>query len=665
MKTTLNRWAAPTALLAALLAAGWTTHAAARSSGAPSTADRATVAAASGADATPDETIVVTATRVPDRRSDVGVSISVVGPERLRDAGSEPVADVLRAVPGVNMTRNGGPGGFAAIRLRGGEGDQTLVLLDGVRLSDPSSPGGGFSFATLLVGDLERIEVLRGPQSTLYGSQAMGGVINLISPEPGADGLEGSAALEAGELGTHAARVAVRTRIGPVALSASAGRFATDGVSAAARGTEADGLETTAARLRARALLGAGLSLEAGYWWVDSDAGIDGFAPPTFVLGDTPERTLTREQVVMTGASWDRADGALSLKLQASRSSIARDSVNPTLAQPLTFGAEGTTDTLSAQAVWQVARGLRLVGGAETEQSQIDTASPGFPGPGFTVFTASTEIRAAFLEARLDPAPWLTATIGARATDHDRFGEALNARATLSARLFGGDTIIRLAAADAFKAPTLFQLFSDFGNPDLQPEEATSVEAGVEQRLLDGRLVVAATAFSRASTNQIDFVSCTGSTLRVCPGRPFGTYDNIARTQAEGLEITADWQVLETLGLSLAYTDLDATARSGANLGRELPRRPGSVLSLGVSWSPVPALDLAVGWTRTGASFDDAGNRVRLAGYDLLSLRASWQVTEGWSLYGRIDNAGDETYQTTAGYGAPPRQIVVGVRASF
>lgn len=660
VKTQLTLWAAPTALLAALLATGWTSPAMAQSQ-----PPQATASPAAPSPQQPDETVVVTATRVADRRTDVGVSISVVGPQRLRDAGSEPVADVLRAVPGVSMTRNGGPGGFAAIRLRGGEGDQTLVLLDGVRLSDPSSPGGGFSFATLLVGDLERIEVLRGPQSTLFGSQAIGGVIHLISPEPGAEGLEGSAALEAGELDTRAARLALRTRIGPVALSASAGRFETDGISAAARGTETDGLETTAARVRARAALGSGLSLEAGYWWADSDAGIDGFAPPTFALGDTPERTLTREQVVVTGGSWDRADGGLSLKLLASRSSIARDSVNPTLAQPLTFGAEGTTDTLSAQAVWQLAPGLRLTGGGETERSRIDTASPGFPGPGFTVFTARTETRAAFLEARLDPTPWLTATIGARATDHDRFGEALNARATLSARLSGGSTIIRFAAADAFKAPTLFQLFSNFGNPDLAPEEASAIEAGVEQRLLDGRLVVGITAFTRSSTNQIDFVSCTGSSLRICAQRPFGTYDNIARARADGIEVTADWQVADRLALSLAYTGLEATARSGANTGRELPRRPGSVLSLGVRWTPVPALDLDLGWTRTGASFDDAGNRVRLAGYDLIALRASWQVAEGWSLYGRIDNAGDETYQTTAGYGASPRQIVVGVRASF
>lgn len=661
VKTTQNPWAAPTAILAALLAVGWTSPATAQSR-----TTQATMASpGSPLSPEPDETVVVTATRVADRRTDVGVSITVVGPERLRDAGSEPVADVLRAVPGVSMTRNGGPGGFAAIRLRGGEGDQTLVLLDGVRLSDPSSPGGGFSFATLLVGDLERIEVLRGPQSTLYGSQAMGGVINLISPEPGAAGLDGSAALEAGELDTRAGRLALRTRIGPVALSASAGRFETGGISAAARGTETDGLETTAARVRARAALGAGLSLEAAWWWADSDAGIDGFAPPTFALGDTPERTLTREQVVVTGGSWQSADGGLDLKLLASRASIARDSVNPTLAQPLTFGAEGTTDTISAEAVWQLAPGLRLTGGAETERSRIDTASPSFTGPGFTVFTASTESRSAFVEARLDPTPWLTATIGARATDHDRFGEALNARATLSARLLGGDTIVRLAAADAFKAPTLFQLFSDFGNPDLAPEEAASIEAGVEQRLLDGRLVVAVTAFTRASTNQIDFVSCTGSTLRICSRRPFGTYDNIARAQAEGLEITADWQLLDGLDLSLAFTDLQATARSGVNIGRELPRRPGSVLSLGVSWTPVPSLDLALGWTRTGASFDDAGNRVRIAGYELLTLRASWLVTGGWSLYGRIDNAGDETYQTTAGYGAPPRQIVLGVRASF
>ncbi|MCA3692616.1 TonB-dependent receptor, partial [Aquidulcibacter sp.] len=154
------------------------------------------------------ETIIVTATRAPTRASRVGSSVTVIDAPAIARAQSIPVIDLLRDVPGVAFSRTGGVGSLTTVRIRGAESDQTVLLIDGVKLNDPSSPGGGFNFANLLVGNLERIEVLRGPQSTLYGSQAMGGVVQIIT-RAGDVPFAASVTLEGGDLNTRRARGSV------------------------------------------------------------------------------------------------------------------------------------------------------------------------------------------------------------------------------------------------------------------------------------------------------------------------------------------------------------------------------------------------------------------------------------------------------------------------
>lgn len=627
----------------------------------------ALAAFASPALAAPD--VVVTATRTPQSPERIGASVIVIPAAELERRQTGQVVDVLRDAPGVAFSRNGGLGAVTSVRIRGAEGDQTVVLIDGVKLNDPSQPGGGFNFANLFADDLERIEVLRGVQSTLYGSQAIGGVVNLIGRAPGGP-LAASALLEAGELGTTRARASARGTFGALGLSATVSRSETDGISAfsqARGGRERDGFEQTAARLSARYALGDAVAIGAQVWWADSEVGIDGFPAPAFALADTPERSATEELITALSVETTSLGGRWRNRIVASQTTTDRDSLNPALSFPLTFTARGRNERIEWLSTFDATDRLQIVGGAETETASLRTASPSVANPNPRPLVAEADLNAVWLQAQASPTDWLTATLGVRRSDNDRFGEAINVRATLAAAFNNGSTIVRASAADGFKAPTPFQLFSSFGNATLLPEEATSIEAGVEQALLGGALRGGLTWFRRDATNQIDFISCFGVTSPICVGRPFGTYDNIQKVKAEGVEATLDWRPTERLTLTAGYASLDARNRTGgsANFGRLLPRRPETMLSVSAGCVFAFGLDVSATWTSIGDSFDDPANRRLLPGYELIALRASQKITDRWTAFARVENASDETYETTTGYGSPPRQAFIGVRAAL
>jgi vitamin B12 transporter len=620
----------------------------------------------SGSKATTAETIIVTATRTPTRASQVGSSVTVIDAPAITRAQSIPVIDLLRDVPGVAFSRTGGVGSLTTVRIRGAESDQTVLLIDGVKLNDPSSPGGGFNFANLLVGNLERIEVLRGPQSTLYGSQAMGGVVQIIT-RSGDVPFGASVTLEGGDLNTQRAQGSVRGQVGDLSYVVAAGQFETDGVSSAASGKERDGFKNTLAQSRVDYALNDQLSLEARVFWSKSDVGIDGFPAPTFALADTPERSKTEELIVYAGANLTLLDGRSRTRFGMSETQTDRINLNPTLAVQNTFIGNGTNRRAEFQSSLDVTPMFQLVGGGEFEESKLRTASPSVSNPNPTPLRATSELSALYLQGQASPASWLTATLGVRWTDHDSFGEALNTRANVAASLNGGNTILRAALADGFKSPTPFQLFSSFGNAKLQPEEASSAEIGVEQAWFSRRLIGSFTYFQRDTINQIDFVSCFGNSAAICVGRPSGTYDNIARTKADGTEFTLEAKPTRQLSLSAGFATLDARnkVRGSANFNRLLPRRAKETGSATIGYLFDFGLDVSATYSRVGDSFNNAGNNVVIKGYDLVTLRASQKINPHWTVFARVENAGDEVYETITGYGSPRRQTLVGLRASF
>jgi vitamin B12 transporter len=614
-------------------------------------------AAAAAQPAVPSSDTILVSARIPLSADRFGGSVTVLSREELERLQSPLLFDVLRLQPGVTFSANGGPGGFTAVRLRGAEGEQTTLVIDGVKVADTASPGGGADFANLSTAQIGRVEILRGPQSLAWGSQAIGGVIAIETRSAGAEPAA-DARIEGGSRDSFLARGDVSGRIGPVALSAGGNWQRTDGISAAAesRGnTERDGYESWGGAARADIELGAGFVADLRGRFQQSEVGIDGFAPPTFAFGDTDDRQRTRELSGVAGLGYKGERVSARIGWQAS--DIDRRTFAP--GQADSFASEGRLERLDLRADWKAAGWLTFAGGLEREISRIRTEDAFTPDP----FTARATLEGGWLQALLAPADGIDLQAGIRHDDHSRFGGATTLAASGS-WVVADPLRLRASWGEGFKAPTLFQLFSDFGNETLQPERATGWDVGADLSLPLG-LTVSGSWFQRVTRDQIDFASCFGSSSPICVNRPFGVYDNIARTKARGLELAVGMKPMDGLVVQANYTNVDARNQSegSPNAGNVLARRPRHSMALVGDYQAPAGWAFGATLGHVSGSFDNASNSRPIEGYVTADLRASVPLGKRIELYGRVTNLFDATYETVSFYGQPGRQAFVGLRA--
>ncbi|KAB7648540.1 TonB-dependent receptor plug domain-containing protein [Polymorphobacter fuscus] len=609
----------------------------------------------------PDDTIVVTANRSPQPLSRVGQSISIVDSGEITRRQTVSVVDILRTLPGVSIARNGGIGTATSVFIRGADSDQTVALIDGVKLNDPSSPGGGFNFGNLLVGNIDRIEVLRGSQSVLWGSQAIGGVINMITRPPTED-LAINARGEYGFRNTAQLVGNVSGKAGPLSASAGAGYFRTDGISSfseARGGRERDGYDNFSANGNLNLALTDAISIDARGWYVNGKVGIDGFPPPSFAFGDTLEVSKTREIVAYTGLNAAFLDGRFRNRLGFAFTDTHRTSNDQGTE---TFASDGRNERLEYQGVFDIADGWQATAGLERETSRFNTSSYGGP-----VTRGRARIDSVYGQLVATPVAGLTLTGGVRHDDHNRFGGATTFGGSGVYTVAATGTAFRASYSEGFKAPSLYQLQSEYGNQLLQPERSKGWDAGITQTMLDGALEASATYFKRDSTNLIAFVSCTRPLTGICAGRPSGTYDNVARARADGVEVGLALRPVEALRVQANYTYTNAVNRSpgNANFGKLLVRRPQQSVSTLVDYRWPFGLETGATVTHVGRSFDNAANTTRVQGYVLADVRAAFPITRNIELYGRVENLFDERYETVIRYGQPGRAGYAGVRVTY
>ncbi|QMW23930.1 TonB-dependent receptor plug domain-containing protein [Sandaracinobacteroides saxicola] len=600
------------------------------------------------------QSIVVTATRAETPIQRIGQSVSVIDRATLETRQTPAVVDLLRDVPSVRFSRTGGPGGVATVTIRGAESDQTVALIDGIKLNDPAAPGGGFNFGNLTTTNLDRIEVVRGSQSVLWGSQAIGGVINFITRAP-TETPRLDAEAEAGWRDTGRLSGNVSGKAGPLSASLGGGWFTTDGISAfseARGGKERDGFRTWTTNGRLNLALGDAISLDLRGWHANSRTRQDGFPPPDFTLADTLDQTRTRETVLYAGVNAALFDGRLQNRLGYALTSTKRltDDGNGFT----TFDGLGRNIRLDYQGSFTLTDTLRADFGVERETSRLRTSSFGGPAA-----TARARLDSIYAQLSATPLPGLTLNAGLRHDDHDRFGGNTSVAANGALSLNDGATILRASYGEGFKAPSLFQLFSDFGNVRLQPETARSFDAGITQSLIDRTLTLSATAFQRDTKNQIDFIGCFANPSPICLNRPFGTYDNIRRSRATGLELALNATPTPALRLSAGYSLVNARNRDS---GLILPRRARHSASASLDYRWPFGLDTGLTLAHVGSSFDNASNSRRLEGYTLVDLRASLPLTDQFALFARIENLFNERYETAFQYGTPGRAAYAGIR---
>lgn len=572
--------------------------------------------------------IVVSAARAPRPADETGSSVSVIDRADIEAGQYAFAADAIRDAVGASLARNGGAGGFAGVRLRGAASGQSLVIIDGIVVNDAAAPQGGFNFANLDVADIERIEILRGPQGILYGADAIGGVISIVT----ARALESAATLhlEGGALGTFRGGATLSAGGDDRFARATVSGARNDGISRADGGAEKDGYRTIAASGKAGARLGGAWRGEISARLSRSRAEVDGFPPPAFTLGDTAETERTKDYAIsaMLAHAHGGVDGAISVSWSAI------DRRNEDLGFE-TFAAEGRRLRAAYLADVALADRFNLVAGAEFERAAARVSGVDDQRLSGAAF--------ALLEGALGGG--LHVAAGLRRDEFSDFEGATTARISVSYAI-ADNLRLRASWGQGFRAPSLFELhFDQFGvmpNPDLRPERAHGYDAGFEWRR--GVAALSATFFETRTKDLIDFSFAQNG------------YYNISRARSRGVEAEAAFALGERADLSLVYTFTDAqTLASGAPLLR-IPRHRAVATA---TVHPTPKWSLAASLAVNGREPDlPAENDSFLR----LDLRSSYALSDAFEIYGRIENATDTDYQDVSGYGEPGASLYAGLR---
>jgi vitamin B12 transporter len=579
--------------------------------------------AALAEDAAIDE-LIVTATRLPSD-PDLVTGARVIDRAELEARQSMFAADVLATIPGVAITRNGPFGGIGAIRIRGAGPDKTLVLIDGVPVGDAADPNGTFDPASLQLADIERVEVLSGPQGSLWGSEAIGGVIAFTTRELSGWRLEA----EGGSFNTTRGFAAAGVAEDRYALNASVAGFRTDGISKAAGGTEKDGFETVTANLGGRVRVSDAVQLDGRVRYTDSDIDIDGFAAPDFLLGDTPDRNTSRTWSGFGRATLEGGPLGLTHKVSLSAYDLVRRNVSD-------FPARYTAER---QVLRWTAERDGIVVGAERDETSADL-------DGRTSTDLSTTSAFGVFRTRLEA---VTMTGSLRYDDPDRF----KARATgrLSAAVDAGRGFtVTASAGQGFKTPTISQVICDFcfAPPvELKPERAEGYDLRLGWASSDGRVTGALTGYRLKVRDQIAYVG--------------SRYINIARTRSNGLEAEADVALTEALRVKLAYAVMDAVDATNGDSLLRVPDRSGAASLL---WDAGPwGAALTVRAESSQSDTDrDGFSRIVRKGFATADLAGSYRLNERVTFTARLENLADEDYQETFGYAEAGRALYVGFK---
>ena len=589
--------------------------------------------------------IVVTASGIAQSRDEVGQAITVIDAETIERRQTTDVVDMLATTPGVRFSRTGSTGSVAGISIRGAETTQTLVLIDGVKINDPSGIGDGYDFGHLLTGNISRIEVLRGSNSVVHGSQAIGGVVSLMTATP-AEGFAANAAAEYGYSDTLNAKADMSATAGPVSGGIGGAYFRTDGISSATVGTERDGYKNFAGNARLKIAFTDALSLDLRGYYINADLDYDSFFGAPADSGDVAKLD---QYVGYAGVNLGLFDGRFTSRAAVTWLRNERDYYFVRGTAP-DYGYSGTNLRFEYQGVVSPAAQAKLIFGYEHERPDYD-----FFGFGSTD-TARANIDSVYALGIVQPVAGFSLTGGIRHDDHSQFGGATTFGANANYSPNEGATNIRLSYGEGFKAPSLYQLYDSFsGNAALRPEQSKSYDLGIDQSLADGRAMISLTAFLRNTINQINYDNATFA------------YGNIDHTRAKGVEATLALRPVDALNVTASYSYTDARDRSGrpAFEGKRLPRRAEHAVSLSADYDWSFGLSTGATITMVGDSFDNAANTVRLDGYALAGVRAAFAVSERVELYGRIDNLLDADYATAFNYGTYGRAAYGGIRARF
>ena len=578
------------------------------------------------------ENITIRSTRIPAGAKDIGSSLYIISEDQIKARGFKDAIDAISSAPGVTSKQNGSFGGVGTIRIRGASSSQTLVLVDGVPVNDSSSPAGGYNFEYLNTSNIQSIEVLKGSQSTLWGSDAIGGVINIYTKQPestsfGASAEIGSFGLKRGSADINFAGSNSRFRV-------STSKTSVDGISKADEkdgNSEDDGFESESYSMSGSIDLDS-LILKGSLSYMESQVEYDSYGFATGVQ-DGDERSNTDEFIGSISAIFDLFDDKLQNSIFISQSDINRDYYSN---GSFSFGAEGKRELIRYQGNIEVNEFNKVAFGLESEESKVDVDESTIDG--------------SFLLYEFRPNSKIIISTGIRNDDHEGFGSKTTRR--ISGTFKPSDNlIIRSSWGEGFKVPTIFQSTyfccgATSANSSIRPETSTSYDFGFELFFNEMNSNFSITYFDQDINDQINF------------SFGLGGYENIDKVNSKGFEIALDYQISKLMSLYLNYSYIDSVDGNGSSLFY-VAKDSGEA---GLIYEPNNSFSGSIIARYNGSESSSYG---KIDSWIRFDVNGSYKLSGTNELYFRIENLLDEEYQQIFGYGTPERSGFIGLRSKF
>lgn len=575
--------------------------------------------------------IIVKGARIETPASNFGSSIFILNSEDIRLRGIRSAIDAISYSPGVTTKKNGSFGGVGSVRIRGASSSQTLVLVDGVPVNDASSPGGGYNFEYLDTSNIDRIEVLRGSQSTLWGSDAIGGVVNIFTKSAEDNSI--NILSETGSFGLKK----INSEFG---LVSNFGKFlflvndtSLDGISKADKkdgNIEKDGFEKNSYSFKGNMKVN-NIEIRGLLAYIKSDVEYDSFG---FVTGvqDGDERSITEEFTGNLTIKFNLFGEKLENTFSFNQSDISRDYFTD---NNLTFGADGDRKLYRYQGNAGFGNHNKIAFGFEKEESSVSLDK--------------LSIDSLFLLYQFQPIKNLVVSAGIRNDDNKGFSSKTT-RKIAAAYKISENISIKSSWGEGFKVPTIFQTTffccgAKSANTNIRPEVSTSYDLGFDFSLKD-KFSFSLIYFKQDVNNQINF------------SFGLGGYENIDFVESDGFEISTNSKVSETVNLFINYSYIDSIDGNGLRL-INIPKDSGELV---LTYEPASKISGSMALKYNGSEISTYGN---LNSWSRVDINLFYKLNNFSEVYFRVENLFDEDYQQVFGYGTPDRSGLAGIKVTF
>ncbi len=605
--------------------------------------------------------IIVTADRVETPAIEVANSVTIISAEEIMRSGKSSLPEILRETAGVYLTEQGGPGRISSLFLRGAASNFTLVLIDGMEVNDPSSPNGAYDFSNLPLSNIERIEIVREPQSTLYGSDALAGVINIITKNGGEPKLNLN--LEGGSEKFAKGSFGYSGKLGGLNYYLGYSRMQNEGISAISEkygAEELDGFSNNNVQLNLNYTLSKNHSLKFNYNYTYHKAELDNSGPN----GDDPNYNYNAETQLFNLKS---SNNYFNGKLQSEVSAGFIKRIAHTLNLPDDVNSSSSANYANASKYkLELLNHLYLNDnnllsfGFEMEEEKANTdyySTSSWGSFNSSFLPRSAQTKALFLQDKFKLKNFFV-TAGIRYDIHQKFGDVFTYRVAPAYFISSTGTKLKATFSTGYKTPSLFNLFDpSFGNPDLKPEKSKGWDAGIEQ-FISNDFELSAVYFNYSFVDLIGFDAAF---------KPV----NINKASSKGVEIEANYKMNNFAKFNLSYTYTKAVDESdGANKEDQLIRRPEHKAVFGVEFSPIEKLDVNASVRYVGKRYDNdfsvwPAKRTELKEYTIADMIIGYEIMKNARLYLKVDNLLNTDYEEVLYYGTLGRSFYLGVNISY